>query len=97
VTALSTSFLLESLARLYLAPKVVELIKKKTAIEKTQPGVGTEVGRHEPGALAACPHYMALHRQFRLKHMGMAIVNITTIASTILQLIHLSQSICFTP
>uniref|UniRef100_A0A146LZ59 Transmembrane protein 205 n=1 Tax=Lygus hesperus TaxID=30085 RepID=A0A146LZ59_LYGHE len=97
VITMSTSFLLESLSRLYLAPKVVDLIEKKKAIEVTQPGVGKEVGKHDPGVLKNCPHYMSLHGQFRRKHMFMGVVNVTTIACTIVQLCYVCQSLCFTP
>lgn len=93
---MSTSFLLESLSRLYLAPQVVDLIVKKKAIEMTQPGVGKEIGRHEPGALKNCPHYMSLHSQFRKKHMIMAAVNVTTIACTVVQLCCICRAINLT-
>lgn len=69
---MAVCFLLELLIRLYLAPPLLRLIAAKIAMEKAA-GVGLEVGRHDPGPLAKCPHYIKIHKAFRKVHMLIAI------------------------
>ncbi|KAJ9575391.1 hypothetical protein L9F63_025659 [Diploptera punctata] len=86
-------FLLELLIRLYLAPPLLSLIAAKLAMEKAA-GVGMEVGRHDPGPLAKCPHYVKIHKAFRKVHMTIAIGNLMSIACTIVHVLYLANKIC---
>lgn len=78
MTALTLCFLVEFCIRIYFVPSVLELISKKTVIEKAA-GIGQEVGHYDLGPLLQCPHYMAVHRSFRKVHMFTAIGNIIAI------------------
>lgn len=90
---LSLCFLAELLIRLYLAPPLIVLIDQKNTIEKDA-GVGMEVGKHNPGKLVNCPHYLRIHRAFRKTHMCVAIGNIFTLACTVIHLHYLAHKIC---
>ncbi|KAJ9581798.1 hypothetical protein L9F63_003867 [Diploptera punctata] len=93
VGAMIICFLLELLIRLYLAPPLLSLIAAKLAMEKAA-GVGMEVGRHDPGPLAKCPHYVKIHKAFRKVHMTIAIGNLMSIACTIVHVLYLANKIC---
>ncbi|XP_046989718.1 transmembrane protein 205 [Schistocerca americana] len=94
VFIMSLCFLLELVIRLYLTPPLLRLMTAKTAIEKAA-GVGLEVGKHNPGPLAHCPHYVKMHQAFRKIHMAVAIGNILTMACTTVHLHYLASKICF--
>lgn len=92
VGSMALSFLVELLIRLYLAPPLLSLIAAKIAMEKAA-GVGLEVGRHDPGPLAKCPHYVKIHKAFRKVHMSIAIGNLTSMGCTVLHLMYLANKI----
>jgi len=89
IVPMSICFLIDLYTRVWVVPHVVRLIDAKTAIERTVPGVGEEVGKHNPRSLIHCPHYMRLHSQFRKKHMAVAIANITSMVCTCLQVFYI--------
>lgn len=90
---LSFCFLLELVIRLYLTPPLLVLMEHKNKLE-AQVGVGLEVGKHDPGKLVNCPHYLKIHRAFRKVHMTIAIGNMCTMACTVLHLYYLAAKIC---
>jgi hypothetical protein len=92
VGAMALCFLVELLIRLYLAPPLLSLIAAKIAMEKAA-GVGLEVGRHDPGPLAKCPHYIKVHKAFRKVHMSIAIGNLMSMACTVLHLLYLANKL----
>lgn len=92
VGAMAVCFFLELLIRLYLAPPLLSLIAAKIAMEKAA-GVGLEVGRHDPGPLAKCPHYIKIHKAFRKVHMLIAIGNLMSMACTLLHLLYLANKL----
>ncbi|PSN42417.1 hypothetical protein C0J52_11741 [Blattella germanica] len=92
VGSMALCFLLELLIRLYLAPPLLSLIAAKIAMEKAA-GVGLEVGRHDPGPLAKCPHYVKIHKAFRRVHMTIAIGNLMSMACTIVHVLYLANKI----
>lgn len=92
VGAMAVCFLLELLIRLYLAPPLLQLIAAKIAMEKAA-GVGLEVGRHDPGPLAKCPHYIKIHKAFRKVHMLIAIGNMMSMACTLVHLLYLANKL----
>lgn len=92
VGAMALCFLVELLIRLYLAPPLLSLIAAKIAMEKAA-GVGLEVGRHDPGPLAKCPHYIKIHKAFRKVHMSIAIGNLMSMACTVLHLLYLANKL----
>ena len=89
---MAVCFLLELLIRLYLAPPLLRLIAAKIAMEKAA-GVGLEVGRHDPGPLAKCPHYIKIHKAFRKVHMLIAIGNLMSMACTLVHLLYLANKL----
>jgi hypothetical protein len=89
---MAVCFLLELLIRLYLAPPLLSLIAAKIAMEKAA-GVGMNVGRHDPGTLAKCPHYVKMHEASRKMHSLIAIGNLTSIACTMLHLLYLANKL----
>nr|XP_023018709.1 transmembrane protein 205 [Leptinotarsa decemlineata] len=93
VTALSTCFMAELVIRLYLTPPLLRLIVKKTKIEK-KAGVGMEIGKLNFAGLKDCPYYMSIHKTFRKIHMTIAMMNLTAMACTTLQLYYLSHKLC---
>lgn len=92
VGAMAVCFLLELLIRLYLAPPLLRLIAAKIAMEKAA-GIGLEVGRHDPGPLAKCPHYIKIHKAFRKVHMLIAIGNLMSMACTLVHLLYLANKL----
>lgn len=92
VGAMALCFFVELLIRLYLAPPLLSLIAAKIAMEKAA-GVGLEVGRHDPGPLAKCPHYIKVHKAFRKVHMSIAIGNLMSMACTVLHLLYLANKL----
>lgn len=59
---MSSAFFLELLIRLYLTPPLLQLIVQKNTLERAA-GVGNEIGRHNPGPLKHCPHYLKIDPQ----------------------------------
>ncbi|XP_015517342.2 transmembrane protein 205 [Neodiprion pinetum] len=93
VFGMSGAFFLELLIRLYLTPPLLRLIIQKNALERAA-GVGTEIGRHNPGPLKHCPHYLIIHRAFRRVHVTIAMGNMVTMACTVLHLHYISSKLC---
>lgn len=89
LTALTLCFLVEFCIRIYFVPSVLELISKKTVIEKAA-GIGQEVGHYDLGPLLQCPHYMTVHHLFRKVHMYTAIGNIIAIMCSAFHLYYLA-------
>lgn len=90
---MSSAFFLELLIRLYLTPPLLSLNYQKTMIERAA-GVGNEIGRHVPGSLKHCPHYLQIHNAFRRTHVAIAMGNILTMACTVLHLQYLASKLC---
>ncbi|XP_017785964.1 PREDICTED: transmembrane protein 205 [Nicrophorus vespilloides] len=93
ILVLTTSFLINLLIRLYLAPPLLKLILMKNRIEHAA-GIGMEIGVHDAGPLKNCPHYIKIHRSFRTVHMTIAIGNIITMACSVSHLNYLSHKLC---
>ncbi|XP_067217347.1 transmembrane protein 205 isoform X2 [Linepithema humile] len=93
VGAMSGAFFLELLIRLYLTPPLLRLIVQKIKLER-KAGVGNEVGRHNPGRLKNCPHYLKIHQEFRRKHVCIAMGNMLTMACTVLHLYYIASKLC---
>ncbi|XP_067009319.1 transmembrane protein 205 [Anabrus simplex] len=93
VGSMVTCFLLELIIRLYLTPPLLRLMSAKNAIE-TAAGVGLEIGKHDPGVLIQCPHYVKIHQAFRKIHMTVAIGNMLTMACTLIHAHYLASKIC---
>jgi hypothetical protein len=89
---MAVSFLLELLIFLYLAPPILGLIAAKNAMEKAA-GVGLEVGRHDPGPLAKCPHYIKMQKAFRKLHILSSIGNMVSMACTFVHLLYLANNV----
>ncbi|XP_018571263.1 transmembrane protein 205 [Anoplophora glabripennis] len=92
-SGMTICFLVELVIRLYLTPPLLALMVEKNTIEK-RAGVGMEIGKLNPGKLLNCPHYLQVHKQFRKVHMSIAILNIVTMACTMLHLYYLSHKLC---
>lgn len=86
-------FLIELTIRLYLTPPLLSLLSEKNVMEK-EAGVGMEVGKFALGKLKQCPHYLRIHKTFRKVHSTIAMLNIITMACTMLHLYYLSHKIC---
>ncbi|XP_063993343.1 transmembrane protein 205 [Diachasmimorpha longicaudata] len=93
LAAMTIAFFIELLVRLYLTPPLMNLMSQKTLIERAA-GVGNEVGKHNPGTLKHCPHYLKIHGAFRKAHMCIAMGNIMTMACTALHLHYISSKLC---
>ncbi|KAG5312508.1 TM205 protein, partial [Acromyrmex insinuator] len=93
VGAMSGAFFLELLIRLYLTPPLLQLIVQKNNFERAA-GVGNEIGRHNPGPLKNCIHYMKIHRAFRRVHVCIAMGNMLTMACTVLHLYYIASKLC---
>ncbi|XP_035728129.1 transmembrane protein 205-like [Vespa mandarinia] len=93
VIGMSGAFFLELLIRLYLTPPLLQLIIQKNALERAA-GVGNEIGRHNPGPLKHCPHYLKIHNAFRRVHVSIAMGNMLTMACTILHLHYIASKLC---
>ncbi|KYN19663.1 PREDICTED: transmembrane protein 205 [Trachymyrmex cornetzi] len=93
VGAMSGAFFLELLIRLYLTPPLLQLIVQKNNFERAA-GVGNEIGRHNPGPLKNCTHYMKIHRAFRRVHVCIAMGNMLTMACTVLHLYYIASKLC---
>ncbi|KAF7388437.1 hypothetical protein HZH68_012379 [Vespula germanica] len=93
VIGMSGAFFLELLIRLYLTPPLLQLIVQKNALERAA-GVGNEIGRHNPGPLKHCPHYLKIHNAFRRVHVSIAMGNMLTMACTILHLHYIASKLC---
>ncbi|KYN03630.1 PREDICTED: transmembrane protein 205 [Cyphomyrmex costatus] len=93
VGAMSGGFFLELLIRLYLTPPLLQLIVQKNNFERAA-GVGNEIGRHNPGPLKNCTHYMKIHRAFRRVHVCIAMGNMLTMACTVLHLYYIASKLC---
>ncbi|KAJ8684119.1 hypothetical protein QAD02_019911 [Eretmocerus hayati] len=93
VMGMGGAFFLELLIRLYLTPPLLRLIEMKTSLERAA-GVGAEIGRHEPGPLKHCPHYLEIHSAFRRVHMTIAMGNMLTMACTVLHLHYIASKLC---
>ncbi|KAG5893639.1 hypothetical protein JTB14_015077 [Gonioctena quinquepunctata] len=91
--ALSTCFLVELVVRLYLTPPLLRLIAEKMKIEK-KAKVGMEIGKLHLGELKNCPNYIKIHKTFRKVHMTIAMLNLTAMGCTMLQLYYLSHKLC---
>lgn len=90
---MSGAFFLELLIRLYLTPPLLQLIVQKNALERAA-GVGNEIGRHNPGPLKHCPHYLKIHNAFRRVHVSIAMGNMLTMACTVLHLHYIASKLC---
>ncbi|XP_066582346.1 transmembrane protein 205 [Prorops nasuta] len=93
VGGMSGAFFLELLIRLYLTPPLLKLIVQKNNLERAA-GVGNEIGRHNPGPLKHCPHYLKIHVAFRRVHVCIAMGNMLTMACTVLHLHYLASKLC---
>ncbi|XP_011639738.1 transmembrane protein 205 [Pogonomyrmex barbatus] len=93
VGAMSGAFFLELLIRLYLTPPLLQLIVTKHNFERAA-GVGNEIGRHNPGPLKNCPHYLKIHQAFRRVHVCIAMGNMLTMACTVLHLYYIASKLC---
>ncbi|XP_076301234.1 transmembrane protein 205 isoform X1 [Lasioglossum baleicum] len=93
VGAMSGAFFLELLIRLYLTPPLLQLIVQKNVLERAA-GVGNEIGRHNPGPLKHCPHYLKIHKAFRRVHVYIAMGNMLTMGCTVLHLHYIASKIC---
>ncbi|OXU25730.1 hypothetical protein TSAR_004860 [Trichomalopsis sarcophagae] len=93
VISMGGAFFLELLIRLYLTPPLLRLIDVKTSLERAA-GVGAEIGRHDPGPLKHCPHYLKIHAAFRKIHVTIAMGNMLTMACTVLHLYYIASKIC---
>ncbi|XP_046829917.1 transmembrane protein 205 [Vespa crabro] len=93
VIGMSGAFFLELLIRLYLTPPLLQLIIQKNALERAA-GVGNEIGRHNPGPLKHCPHYLKIHNAFRRVHVSIAMGNMLTMACTVLHLHYIASKLC---
>ncbi|XP_011874210.1 PREDICTED: transmembrane protein 205 [Vollenhovia emeryi] len=93
VGAMSGAFFLELLIRLYLTPPLLQLIVQKINFERAA-GVGNEIGRHNPGPLKNCTHYLKIHRAFRRVHVCIAMGNMLTMACTVLHLYYIASKLC---
>ncbi|XP_020292106.1 transmembrane protein 205 [Pseudomyrmex gracilis] len=93
VIAMSGAFFLELLIRLYLTPPLLRLIVQKNNLERAA-GVGNEIGRHNPGPLKNCPHYLKIHQAFRRVHVCIAMGNMLTMACTVLHLHYIASKLC---
>ncbi|XP_015432435.1 PREDICTED: transmembrane protein 205 [Dufourea novaeangliae] len=93
VGAMSCAFFLELIIRLYLTPPLLQLIVRKNTLERAA-GVGNEIGRHNPGPLKYCPHYLNIHKAFRRVHVYIAMGNMVTMGCTVLHLHYLASKLC---
>ncbi|XP_033320918.1 transmembrane protein 205 [Megalopta genalis] len=93
VCGMSGAFFLELLIRLYLTPPLLQLIVQKNILERAA-GVGNEIGRHNPGPLKHCPHYLNIHKTFRRVHVYIAMGNMLTMGCTVLHLHYIASKIC---
>ncbi|KAG7200536.1 hypothetical protein KM043_001098 [Ampulex compressa] len=93
VGGMSGAFFLELLIRLYLTPPLLRLIVQKNSLERAA-GVGNEIGRHNPGPLKHCPHYLKIHNAFRRVHVCIAMGNMLTMACTVLHLHYIASKLC---
>ncbi|XP_012274504.1 transmembrane protein 205 [Orussus abietinus] len=93
VGGMSGAFFLELLIRLYLTPPLLHLIVQKNTLERAA-GVGNEIGRHNPGPLKHCPHYLKIHAAFRRVHVCIAMGNMLTMACTVLHLHYIASKLC---
>lgn len=82
-------FLAELSARLYVVPGLLDALEERMAIEENA-GVGMEIGYHNPGPLAFCPHYKKVNKKFRLFHGVCACLNVISMACSTLHLYFLS-------
>ncbi|XP_053976335.1 transmembrane protein 205 [Hylaeus volcanicus] len=93
VGAMTGAFFLELLIRLYLTPPLLQLIVQKNTLERAA-GVGNEIGRHNPGPLKHCPHYLRMHNAFRRVHVSIAMGNMLTMGCTVLHLYYIASKLC---
>ncbi|XP_043265781.1 transmembrane protein 205 [Colletes gigas] len=93
VCAMASAFFLELLIRLYLTPPLLRLILQKNVLERAA-GVGNEIGRHNPGPLKHCPHYLKMHNAFRRVHVYIAMGNMLTMGCTVLHLHYIANKLC---
>ncbi|XP_015609859.1 transmembrane protein 205 [Cephus cinctus] len=93
IAGMSLAFFLELVIRLYLTPPLLKLILAKNALERAA-GVGNEIGRHNPGPLKHCPHYLKIHQAFRKVHVSIAMGNMLTMACTVLHLHYIASKLC---
>ncbi|KFM57113.1 hypothetical protein X975_24370, partial [Stegodyphus mimosarum] len=82
-------FLSEFGARLYIVPSLIDALEERMNLEENA-GVGMEVGYHNPGPLAYCPHYSQINKKFRKYHAICACANILSMGCTTLHLYFLS-------
>ncbi|XP_054714838.1 transmembrane protein 205-like [Uloborus diversus] len=85
-------FVSEFFARLYVVPGLLEALEERMVLEEGA-GVGQEVGYHDPGPLAHCPHYNQVNRRFRKYHAVCACANILSMACSTLHLYFLSTKL----
>lgn len=90
---MSSAFFLELLIRLYLTPPLLQLIVQKNTLERAA-GVGNEIGRHNPGPLKHCPHYLKIHNAFRRIHVYIAMGNMLTMGCTVIHLHYIAGKLC---
>lgn len=93
--AIASCFLLETLARLYVAPRVLISMTEVRALELEVEGVGKEIGKHVAGSLTKCPAYVKAYSAFRRYHGTMAIANVLSMICTSIHLTYLAQFINF--
>ncbi|XP_051169186.1 transmembrane protein 205 [Leptopilina boulardi] len=93
IFAMTSAFFLELMIRLYMTPILLRLIVQKTSIEVTAK-VGSEIGHQNFGVLKHCPHYLKIHKSFRLVHSTIAVGNLCTMACTLFHLYYLSSKLC---
>lgn len=85
-------FLSEFCARLYIVPGLLDALEERMTIEENA-GVGMEIGCHNPGPLAYCPHYNIINRRFKKYHGMCAVANILAMACSTLHLYFLSTKL----
>ncbi|KAG8188335.1 hypothetical protein JTE90_026952 [Oedothorax gibbosus] len=89
IWTLLTCFLSEFSARVYIVPHLLEAMEERMALEENA-GVGMEIGRHNPGPLANCPHYNQIDKRFKFYHGICAAANVISMACSTLHLYFLS-------
>lgn len=85
-------FLSEFSARLYIVPNLLDAMEERMTLEENA-GVGMEIGYHNPGPLAYCPHYSKVNKRFRIYHGICACANILSMACSTLHLYFLSTKL----
>lgn len=85
-------FLSELGASLYVVPGLLAALEERMVLEENA-GVGMEVGCHNPGPLAHCPHYTQINKRFRWYHGVCATANILAMSCSAMHLYFLSTKL----